>query len=68
MRQLIEPATRGTRNVLEAANRTPSVRRVVLTSSVSAIYGDTADLRRIEADRFDESHWNETSSGGPRFS
>ena len=62
VRQLIEPATRGTRHVLEAANRTPSVRRVVLTSSVSAIYGDTRDLGRIEADRFDESHWNETSS------
>ena len=62
VRQLIEPATRGTRNVLEAANRTPSVRRVVLTSSVSAIYGDAVDMRRIEAGRFDESHWNETSS------
>jgi len=62
VRQLIEPAIRGTRHVLEAVNRTPTVRRVVLTSSVSAIYGDTADLGRIEADRFDESHWNETSS------
>lgn len=62
VRQLIEPATRGTRNVLEAASRTPSVRRIVLTSSVSAIYGDAADMRRIEVDRFDESHWNETSS------
>ena len=62
VRELIEPATRGTRNVLEAANRTPSVRRVVLTSSVSAIYEDAVDMRRIEAGRFDESHWNETSS------
>ena len=59
---LIEPATRGTRNVLEAAKRTPSVRRVVLTSSIVAIYGDAADLQDIPEDRFDESHWNTTSS------
>lgn len=61
-RDLVEPATLGTRNVLEAANRTPSVRRVVLTSSIVAIYGDAADLEGIEADRFDESHWNTTSN------
>lgn len=62
VRDLIEPATEGTRNVLEAANRTPSVRRVVLTSSIVAVYGDAADLQDIPEDRFDESHWNTTSS------
>jgi nucleoside-diphosphate-sugar epimerase len=62
LRDLIEPATAGTRNVLEAANRTPSVRRVVLTSSITAIYGDAADLEQLDSDRFDESHWNTTSS------
>ena len=61
LRDLIEPATAGTRNVLEAANRTPSVRRVVLTSSIVAIYGDAADLEQTGSDRFDESHWNATS-------
>ena len=60
-RDLVEPATLGTRNVLEAANRTPSVRRVVLTSSIVAIYGDAADLEGVDGDRFDESHWNTTS-------
>ncbi|WP_419858293.1 NAD-dependent epimerase/dehydratase family protein [Candidatus Palauibacter irciniicola] len=64
VRDLIEPATRGTRHVLEAADRTPAVRRVVLTSSIVAIYGDAADLEQIEADRFDESHWNTTSHEG----
>lgn len=59
---LIEPATAGTRNVLEAANRTPSVRRVVLTSSIVAIYGDAADLAAVDGDRFNESHWNTTSN------
>ena len=62
VRDLVEPATRGTRHVLEAVNRTRSVRRVVLTSSIVAIYGDAADLEGIEADRFDESHWNSTSN------
>lgn len=62
VRDLMKPATRGTRHVLEAVDRTPSVRRVVLTSSIVAVYGDAADLEGIEVDRFDESHWNSTSN------
>lgn len=61
LRDLVEPATAGTRNVLEAANRTPSVQRVVLTSSIVAVYGDAADLEDLDTDRFDESRWNATS-------
>ncbi len=62
LRELIEPATAGTSNVLRAANRTPSVRRVVLTSSIVAVYGDAADLETLGVDAFDESHWNATSN------
>ena len=62
VRDLVEPATRGTRHVLDTANRAPSVRRVVLTSSIVAVYGDAADLEEIDGDRFDESHWNSTSN------
>jgi nucleoside-diphosphate-sugar epimerase len=36
--QLIEPAVGGTRNVLESVNRTPSVARVVFTSSITACF------------------------------
>ncbi len=61
VRELIEPAVDGTRNVIEAVNRCSSVRRVVLTSSVVAVYGDAVDMARTAAGRFDESHWNETS-------
>ena len=61
VRDLIEPATAGTRNVLEAANRTSSVRRVIVTSSITAVYGDAADLEQIGRDRFDERHWNASS-------
>ncbi len=35
-RQLVDPALEGTRNVLTAANRTASVKRVVLTSRPSS--------------------------------
>lgn len=61
-RQVIEPVIDGTRNVLDAANRTASVRRVVLTSSVAAVYGDARDLAATDAGRFDERCWNTSST------
>ena len=61
-KQLIDPAVEGTRNVLEAANRNDSVRRVVLTSSVAAIHGDNADAALAENGVLTEKHWNTTSS------
>jgi nucleoside-diphosphate-sugar epimerase len=59
---LVRPAVEGTRNVLEAANRTASVKRVVLTSSVAAIYGDNTDLAAVPGGVFTEAQWNTTSS------
>jgi nucleoside-diphosphate-sugar epimerase len=59
---LIRPAVEGTRNVLEAANRTASVKRVVLTSSVAAVYGDCADMKKIPRGFFTEDDWNFSSS------
>lgn len=59
---LVRPAVEGTRNVLDAVNKHDSVRRVVLTSSVAAIYGDNVDLARAGKRAFDESDWNTTSS------
>lgn len=43
-RDLVDPAVKGTRNVLETANATKSVKRVVLTSSCASIYGDSQDI------------------------
>lgn len=60
--QLIAPAVTGTRNVLEAVDATPSVQRVVLTSSVAAIYADATDLAETEGGQFTEAHWNQTAS------
>ncbi len=61
-RELIEPARRGTRNVLQQANQTDSVRRIVLTSSCAAIYGDNIDLLQTRSGEFTEEDWNVTSS------
>jgi len=61
-KELIEPAVNGTRYVLEAANRTSSVSRVVVTSSCAAIYGDNADIAKAPGGRVDESVWNTSSS------
>lgn len=48
--------------MLETANRTPSVRRVVLTRSCAAIYGDNADLAATPDGVFTEAVWNASSS------
>lgn len=60
--ELVDPAQLGTRNVLEEVNRTPSVKRVVLTSSCAAIYGDNADLNNTPNGVFTEEIWNTSSS------
>lgn len=57
--ELITPAVNGTRNVLQAVNECPSVERVVLTSSVAAIHGDSADHA---GQVLNETLWNEASS------
>ena len=61
-KELIDPAKLGTRNVLEEVNRTESVKRVVLTSSCAAIYGDNADLQKTPNGIFTEDIWNTSSS------
>ena len=59
---LIDPAVRSTRNVLGSVNITQSVRRVVLTSSMVAAYGDNADLGTLPGGVIDEAAWNTSSS------
>lgn len=60
--QLIQPAVEGTRNVLDAVNETASVKRVVLTSSVVAMYGDAIDVINTKSGIFTEQDWNTTST------
>jgi nucleoside-diphosphate-sugar epimerase len=61
-KELIQPALEGTRNVLTAANASSTVQKVVLTSSVAAIYGDNIDQKEQGLDVLDEKQFNETSS------
>jgi nucleoside-diphosphate-sugar epimerase len=44
---LVRPAVEGTANVLNSVNDCDSVKRVVLTSSVAAIYGDNKDILAV---------------------
>lgn len=61
-RQVLEPALLGTRNVLESVNQTPSVTRVVMTSAVGAIFGDYADVQRMDKQTLSESYFNTSST------
>jgi nucleoside-diphosphate-sugar epimerase len=62
--ELVRPAREGTINVLSAAARAGTVKRIVLTSSVAAVYGDNADIRTTPSGIFTENDWNTTSSIG----
>ncbi|ULQ53615.1 SDR family oxidoreductase [Flavihumibacter fluvii] len=62
IKDLIEPAVSGTKNVLGAANRSGTVRRIVMTSSVVAIFGDNGDMKDKQLAAFSEKDFNETSS------
>jgi nucleoside-diphosphate-sugar epimerase len=53
----VRPALNGTRDILEAANRTGSVERVVLTSSTVAV-----DDMLAPPGRRDEASWNESAT------
>src|SRR6056297_2320240 len=61
-KELIEPAVEGTGNVLQTANSTASVERVVLTSSVASVMGDPTDKDSEGPPVFTEEDWNESSS------
>lgn len=61
-RDLIDPAVMGTRNVLETASQISTVKRVVVTSSCAAIYGDNLDVKNAPNGVLTEAQWNSSSS------
>lgn len=61
-KELVEPALKGTENVLEQANKTESVKRVVLTSSCAAIYSDAIETEEAPGGKLTEDMWNTTAS------
>lgn len=61
-KELIDPAVKGTSNVLTQANNTSSVKRVVLTSSLAAIYTDASECTTAPNKILNEDIWNTTAS------
>ena len=61
-KELIDPAVKGTENVLSAANKEESVKRVIVTSSCAAIYTDCIDTVNAPEGKLTEDVWNETAS------
>ena len=59
---LISPALLGTKNVLNAASRSGTVRKVILTSSIVAIFGDNLDMKEKGLSEFTEADFNTTST------
>jgi len=57
-KQVVEPALKGTLNVLHSVEKAGTVRRVVITSSVAAI----ASTNLPEDHVFTEADWNETAT------
>ncbi|HHB78758.1 MAG TPA: aldehyde reductase [Saprospiraceae bacterium] len=61
-KELIDPALKGTENVLNAATKSSTVKKVVLTSSVAAVHGDNVDMKEQGLSEFTEAHFNTSSS------
>ncbi|KAH8701541.1 NAD dependent epimerase/dehydratase [Talaromyces proteolyticus] len=61
-KEMVEPAVQGTQNVLNCVNSTESVGRVVLTSTVGAIFGDYIDVMSMNNNTLHETYFNESSS------
>ena len=61
-RQMLEPALRGTQNVLASVEKTTSVQRVVMTSTVGAIFGDYIDVLSMKDQTLSEAYFNTSST------
>ena len=61
-KELVDPAKKGTRNVIQSAENSKTVEKVIVTSSVAAVYGDAIDIEQYEEDVFSEKHWNRSSN------
>lgn len=62
VKELIVPALEGTKNVLAAATASPTVKKVVLTSSVVSVYGDNIDMQEKGLQELSEDDFNESST------
>ncbi|KAH6696473.1 hypothetical protein BKA61DRAFT_710902 [Leptodontidium sp. MPI-SDFR-AT-0119] len=60
--QLVTPALEGTRNVLESVNKNQDITRVVMTSTIGAIFGDYIDVYSMKDRILSEDYFNTSSS------
>ena len=61
-REIVDPAIIGAKNVLETASHTPSVLKVIFTSSVVAMNHGVDDVEQFPKRGISELSWNVTSS------
>lgn len=61
-KEVVEPALKGTQHVLDAVQKCETVRLVILTSSVAAIFGDNADVLEMENKTLSSRYFNSSSS------
>jgi len=61
-KDLINPALQGTKNVLNAANRSGTVKKVILTSSIVAVFGDNLEMKEKGLSEFTEDQFNTSST------
>jgi nucleoside-diphosphate-sugar epimerase len=61
-KDIVEPAVKGTENVLNEANNISTVKRIVVTSSCVAVYADASDGQKNANGALTEEHWNTGSS------
>ncbi|KAJ5999297.1 hypothetical protein N7451_007107 [Penicillium sp. IBT 35674x] len=61
-KEVVEPALKGTQHVLDAVKKCETVKLVVLTSSVAAIFGDNADVLTMKDKTLSTEYFNTTSS------
>ncbi|MDR3438744.1 NAD-dependent epimerase/dehydratase family protein [Telmatospirillum sp.] len=61
-KDLLEPTLNGTRNVLNSVNRYESVKKVIFTSTVGAIFGDYSDVYDMEDGVLREKYFNSSST------
>ena len=62
VKELINPALEGTKNVFTSANKIDSVKKIVLTSSVAAMYTDASECKNLINNEITELTWNKTAS------
>jgi len=60
--ELVDPALKGTKNVLNAASKSGTIKKVILTSSVAAVFGDNCDMANLGLKEFTEKNFNDTSN------